>query len=99
MLLLARLRQAPVEVVMLNDEPKFLENMTLLCNIGGIPSDDPNEVASVLQYHLEQMHRMNKDSIEFKMSLETAKVLDRQVQELKQRRACPEDCLWVSKIS
>ena len=84
---------------MLEAEQSLVDKLVLLCNLGGIPSDDPREVAGVLRYHLEQMKLLDRNSIEFLVSLEAAKTLDRQVRELEARLLCPEGYLWVQQIS
>ena len=78
---------------------EFIENLRIICNFGGIPANHSSEVRAVLRHHLEQMRHMKPKSPEFLMSLETAKVLDAQVQYLQMRETCPEAYLWYPQVT
>ena len=77
----------------------FVSNMMLLVNWRGIPAIESREVREVLSYHIENMKRMDKDSIEFKCALEAAKVLDRQYNTIRTREQHENpEVLWVPNL-
>jgi hypothetical protein len=82
------------------EEQDFVKQMFQLINWQGIPATSSDEVTEVLRYHLNNMERMNRDSLEFLAALECAKVLDNQRSQLRTRERFANDpeFLWVPII-